>query len=385
MKNVVVYIGIMFLPDKNALCQRAFSILESVKDMQNQPVMIGFSNELKPGQIAQTKYDGIPCFELAYPQSTRDWLRSLYDTKDIITVLEKIGTSNIKAVILADYRFLASVKLKNYCDKKQVHFISDIMDWFSYRDIKSISEFAKIFDTWARIFFLYRFQERKICISKALYEMYKGSKKCVLIPGTIIPADKKWITSNVSLSGHDLKIAFAGVPGKNCRKERVDWVIRAIGELNQQKKLDIHFYIAGIDKQTFYEENSKLIDFSDLKNIHFLGRISHEECLELIKSSHLAVIPRERSRLNQYGFSTKISEALACGTPVLATETSDVASYVINDVNGYVCKPDYESLKQMIAYIASLPQEKLLQLKQNSKIHNPLVYMNYTEKLEEVL
>ncbi|HJB40740.1 MAG TPA: hypothetical protein H9943_10150, partial [Candidatus Ruthenibacterium avium] len=79
MKNVVVYIGIMFLPDKNALCQRAFSILESVKDMQNQPVMIGFSNELKPGQIAQTKYDGIPCFELAYPQSTRDWLRSLYD------------------------------------------------------------------------------------------------------------------------------------------------------------------------------------------------------------------------------------------------------------------------------------------------------------------
>ena len=97
------------------------------------------------------------------------------------------------------------------------------------------------------------------------------------------------------------------------------------------------------------------------------------------------MIPRERSRLNQYGFSTKISEALACGTPVLATETSDVASYVINDVNGYVCKPDYESLKQMIAYIASLPQEKLLQLKQNSKIHNPLVYMNYTEKLEEVL
>lgn len=69
--------------------------------------------------------------------------------------------------------------------------------------------------------------------------------------------------------------------------------------------------------------------------IHFLGQIREERSLRLLYSSaDLMVVPSR-----QESFGQTVSESLACGTPVVAFDTSGPRDIVDHQTNGYLATP----------------------------------------------
>jgi len=59
-----------------------------------------------------------------------------------------------------------------------------------------------------------------------------------------------------------------------------------------------------------------------------------------------------------YGFSTKLSEYLVSGIPVLVTSVSDNALYIKDGYNGFVVQPgDYEKMSKIILSIVKQYQD----------------------------
>jgi glycosyltransferase involved in cell wall biosynthesis len=54
----------------------------------------------------------------------------------------------------------------------------------------------------------------------------------------------------------------------------------------------------------------------------------------------LLILPRPLRKQAQYGFSTKLSEYLTSGVPVLLTDVSDNAMYIRDNYNGFIISPN---------------------------------------------
>ncbi|MBQ8632500.1 MAG: glycosyltransferase [Lachnospiraceae bacterium] len=381
MRNIVVYFGIMFLPDKNALCQRAKSILKSAKELGYETVAIGVSDEVEVGTYRKQILGKEIYYEVCYPTNIYEWINHLTSSKEIIEIIREIGCEKVKSFIVADYRFIPTVQMNEFCKKEGINFVADIMDWFiPGNDIISL---IKQIDTALRIHLIYPKIERKICICTNFAKKYKSTKYMQIIPGTVDINDSKWPVSSCRLEENFVNLIFAGQPGKKCKKEKIDWVIRAMYNVDTNRKLNL--YLLGVEEGIFKKENPKLCKYIEKINIHFIGKVDHLKCIEMISNADFSLVVRAKNRLSEYGFSTKISEAFACGTAVLATDTSDVKLYVKNTINGFVCNSSYVGVECMIKQILKLSREEIRSMNEKVRENNKLIFSEYTELLRKVL
>lgn len=79
------------------------------------------------------------------------------------------------------------------------------------------------------------------------------------------------------------------------------------------------------------------------QNIHFKGSLFNEDLLLEYKKSDLLVLPSRTE-----GLPLVIFEALASKLPVLTTDVGDIKSYIKDNQNGFLTKPDVNSLKEKI-------------------------------------
>ena len=129
--------------------------------------------------------------------------------------------------------------------------------------------------------------------------------------------------------------------------------------------------IVGITKDNFVLRDNTLEEHLT-DNLHFHGKKTRGECISIISNSDFTIIPRQRNKLTMFGFSSKICESFACGIPVITTDTSDNKLYIKNGINGFVCDPDYDSLKKQLAEIEKLARSQILQMHRNLSEENPL-------------
>ena len=176
-------------------------------------------------------------------------------------------------------------------------------------------------------------------------------------------------------NNHHVTITFAGFLGRKCEKEKLDWLVRALYE----NRSTIELNIVGITQDVFVKCVPELAD-QITEHIHFYGYLPRNMCIEVLRKSDFAVIVRKRSKLTEYGFSSKICEAFSHGIPVIATNNSDNDLYIKNGVNGYVCEADYESVKTLLSKIETLKTDERVRMKQNLCAHNPLSVMHYFER-----
>lgn len=379
-RNIVVYFGILFLPDKNALCQRMDCVLKSVEQIGYKTVVIGMNKELLPKVIKKKTGERV-CYEVGYPSNIIEWGRQFFSARDVLSVLQDIGKENIRSLIVADYRFFPMQECEKFCKKNSINFVIDIMDWF-IPEMRLLS-LPKQLDNWLRINVLYPRAERKICICENFAKKYSDTKYVTVIPGTVDINDSKWKKLNYESSNENIKLVFAGQAGKHCKKERLDWVIRAISEEKIRKKMSL--YIIGISFSDFFKNNPNLKKYIKSCNIHFLGKMSHPECLKQIANSDFSLVIRKKNKLSEFGFSTKISESFACGTPVLATKTSDICKYVKDEVNGFVSEASYEEVKKMLLNIAGMDKNDIIAMRESVIKNNDLIYDRFTEQLRKVI
>lgn len=374
------------MPDKNAAAHRAMAISRIVESVGYVPVVIGMDKNIDNDDIIKTKKEFFKTsvFEMHYPSNSIEWLKMLFDSKQVIRVIEYLGISNIQAIILMDYFSPALYFLMKYCKKHNIRLILDTVDWFSKSSYPFPKNLIKNFDTFIRMHFLNKKTDYLITISSFLEDYYKKHvDQLFRIPGIYYSSCStkqiKYIPGNVKL------ISFVGDPGKKCQKEKIDWVIKAVCKINKKAK-KIKFVVAGIDKETLRKNRPDLFlleNFDD--SVEIIGRISHNDCSELLIRSDFSVVIREDTLLSNAGFPTKIGEAYANGTPVLTTPTSDISDYVY-DGYGFVAKDcSYEAVEQMLIKISDLQQDEILSMHNIVIKDNPLDYRKYIKIFQKII
>jgi glycosyltransferase involved in cell wall biosynthesis len=70
-----------------------------------------------------------------------------------------------------------------------------------------------------------------------------------------------------------------------------------------------------------------------------MGNIDPSELPDEFRKYNLLILPRTLNKRTKFGFSTKLSEYLVSGIPILITDVSDNALYIKDGFNGYIVPP----------------------------------------------
>jgi glycosyltransferase involved in cell wall biosynthesis len=101
-----------------------------------------------------------------------------------------------------------------------------------------------------------------------------------------------------------------------------------------------------------------LISYSKSKDkdntIEFLGHVSHDDVIELLKKCSFVILPTECYE----NFPYSIIEAFACGKPVIASRIGGIPEIVKNWETGMLFDPgDYDNLSLKIKFLLNHPQK----------------------------
>ena len=99
-----------------------------------------------------------------------------------------------------------------------------------------------------------------------------------------------------------------------------------------------------------FTKESNLVD-----RVRFVGRVPHNEIVSLYHRAHVYVLPS----LNE-GMSNNVLEALACGLPIITTDTGGTRELVEDGVNGCIIRmKDPEHIAEKISFLAVHPEEAI--------------------------
>jgi len=124
----------------------------------------------------------------------------------------------------------------------------------------------------------------------------------------------------------DYIVFFAG---KLAHFKGVDILLKAAKIYENQMKEKMMTLIAG--NGALYEELKKLKDFFRLKRTFFLGHINQDQLVDLYNIADVSTVP---SRSEPFGLIA--IEALACGTPVVATNQGGLPDFINEDIGALV-------------------------------------------------
>lgn len=382
----VIYMGVVFMPDGNAAAQRALAFGKLVKHAGYSPVVLGMCNQAVDNVLStKMRYEDIEVFSMPYPKSISGWMRMITSISDIRCVIENLGKENIKAIIAMDYFSFALARLMGYCKKNNIDLIVDTVDWFVKSQYKFPKNIIKNLDTKIRMEVLNFHAQKMITISSFLYEYYKKKVgQIVNIPGMIV--SKKLNEQNNAYKGNNyLTLAFVGNPGNYCEKEKIDWLIEIVCKINSENQR-IVFHIAGISEEVLRAHRPELFGFNNIdSSVVFHGKITHDECIELISKCDFSVIIREDTLLSRAGFPTKLGESFACGTPVFVTPTSNIVDYISNTHGIVTDECTYASVEKTLYELLEMSAMKKEEMHKQVGLNNPLEYVNFTDEFMKIM
>ena len=162
------------------------------------------------------------------------------------------------------------------------------------------------------------------------------------------PVLKRFLTKVEAIpNGVNLNLFNPGVDVQNVREKYdlpQDGIIFFAGRFVEYKGLEYliramkyvpygTLIIAGMGKQERYLK--RLMQSQNLNNVKFLGLIAHKELPKLYKLSDIYVLP---STTRGENFGNSALEAMACGTPVIASDLPGVRE-LVTDESGIKVKP----------------------------------------------
>lgn len=374
--SVILYIGEMELPDKNAAAQRVLANSTIIKEATNHEViLIGLRKGLLTRNIRKTnrRVNGFRTFEYPYPASALQWIQYITGIRYVKQVIYHIGVHRVEAVIAYNYPAIALERLRVFCKRKNIRLISDTSEWYGKSRRAFPSNLIKDFDTFLRMKVVNKKCGNLICASKYLEDYYK-TRKCqvVNIPSLVVNKSKEINYGSDSSSEYKI-FSFVGSPGRSREKERLDWIINFFHSVKERD--DFRLLLVGVTKESFlgvYPEFERRVE--ELHNkIIFKGVVSHEEALNIISQSHFTVFARTTNRVTNAGFPTKLAESYACAVPVIATPSSNISDFIVNGKTGFVSKTcRYQSFHKAMSHAFHCSFEKILDMKLYLAHNNPL-------------
>ncbi len=329
----VLYIGGFELPDQNAAAHRVIANAKLLSALGYETV---FLHHKRGAAASLREYAGFLCHEFPEVPGRAALVRALWDITTVVSVIEQRG--DIGMLIAYNYPGIALARLKSYCRKHGIQCVADVTDWYGSRDRSLAYKIVKGADTLLRMRVVHKRLDGLIVISRFLEEYYRRSTTTVSIPPLYDAEDERWLPLQESSDRKGTRLVYAGSPSNE--KERLDVLVSAVIQVGRRHPVSLD--VVGITEEQFrrmYRTSGAIAEpgkqFGEAA-IAFHGRLSHEAALAFVKRADYTVVVREPNRVTMAGFPTKFVESIACGTPVIASPSSNLAEYLTEGRNGHL-------------------------------------------------
>lgn len=338
-RGTILYVGGFVLPDGNAAAQRVVANAKLFRDIGFSVVFLNHPEAAGSPSIEECF--GFTCYNC--PKSEWD-VASRIDIDRIEEIVERRG--DVTHIIAYNYPALSLSKLIKFCRRRGIKCIGDTTEWYRALDASLAKAPLKFLDTFARMRILNERMDGQIVISRYLERFYQGKVPCVLLPPLVDIRDGKW-PSCCEKETDGAAFIYAGKPSKT--KERLDLIVDAIESIPDEYEVSLK--VVGIGASEFKE----IYGFSppDSSRISFEGRLPHEEVLRLVEDSSYSIVIRDDNRVTRAGFPTKFAESIACGTPVVCNDNSDLKEWIDREGCGFVV--DEARLSQQLESVIRKP------------------------------
>lgn len=384
MTKRALYIGGFHLPDKNAAAQRVIGNSKILSELGYTMYFMGICfKENRQKKFTKESYDNLEYYSKprVYPKSKKKWLKfitSIKDVKEALNTLDELP----ELIIAYNYPAICLFKLNQYCKKKKIKLIADITEWYLPTGNLLIKT-VKTLDSYFRMMYVHKKVNGLIVISRFLSDYY-GKEKNIILPPLIDKSSEKWINIDASILNSELSLVYVGSISHG-QKDRLDFILSSLARLKDQG-YKFKFTIVGLTKEEYIHHYKNTHHKSLDDNVFFLGRKTHNESINFIKKSDFSIFLREKNRLNMAGFPTKFVESIACGTPVITNDTSDLKGYVAVSKVGYIIpKLDDGDLDELLSRVLYMESDEIRQMKKNCKDFNGFHYKNYKHELNNFL
>lgn len=144
------------------------------------------------------------------------------------------------------------------------------------------------------------------------------------------------------------------------QKDGILGMIEAFGMARQRLKTPLKYILTSkIEASTHPDELRNLIKKYELENaLEFVGYLNRDQIKEYLTHASLVISNRPKSQQDYYGFSTKVGEYLASGTPLLMTKWGEAINWLEDGISAYITEPeDTEALADAIVRVFEHPEE----------------------------
>lgn len=397
--QTILYLGTFRFPDGDARGRRVFGIGKTLKELGHEVVFIGVDPNLpcdvKIGDTQKT-FENFAYYNVGSFRSVKQLFSSFLVLKNVKTFLKESGLIDRVDIVVHYGAFSLSflnLLLFRFFSARGIQNIVDCADWYSIKCNSVVNILRRIDNDFHKSYVNLQ-ADGLIVISKFLQDYYESrGKKTVLIPPTTPESETPISSAFVRKSEkQDIEIIYAGVPfvfhdKKICPeyfKDRLDLMIEF---LYRQPKRNFVFNIYGITQDQYL---TKMFSHKDIlqelkNNVVFHGRKDSNAIQKAVARADFSFLIRSNNRTTTAGFSTKFVESISCGTPVITTNTSDIAEYLLEGRNGFFLDFDPVVATNQLEKILTLPREKVEEMKAYCRKNNPFYYGHFTERLGNFL
>lgn len=173
------------------------------------------------------------------------------------------------------------------------------------------------------------------------------------------------------------------------KKEGFDLFYKILSIVKLQfNNFKLHLYGPIVNDEKKLLLNILPLKYGIIENIVYHGIVERGIFFKEMKKNHLLVSPQPLNLMTKYNFSTKLSEYLISGVPVLVTDVSDNPLYIKDNYNGFIVQAgnDVEMANKILDiinhYNSVAPHVSANAIR---TAQNHFNYVNYSESLYNFL
>ncbi len=236
--------------------------------------------------------------------------------------------------------------LANYAARVGVPLIVSIVEWFSFVHFSGYGKFDNFRTSKYKNYLLHEYtmrfvnpRRRNLIVISSYLERYYLAKGCsvLTLPTLIDPAEYANARRTREEDGKT-RVVYAGSPR---RKDCIMNAFKALALLSDAERARLEFHIFGAEERELKSLGlSQELPEKIKSSLKLHGRIPYAEVKQQVANADFTILLRENKRNANAGFSTKVGESMACGTPVIANLTSDLNRCVLEGKTGLICRDE---------------------------------------------
>ncbi|HEQ98226.1 MAG TPA: glycosyltransferase family 4 protein [candidate division Zixibacteria bacterium] len=175
--------------------------------------------------------------------------------------------------------------------------------------------------------------------------------------------------------------------GRLVKRKGFEYLVQGYREIYDKFGVPLEIYGEGPEKENLIR-TAKEYNVEDA--VRFMGRIEkNKDVPDVIRKARLFVLPSiVDQRLEVEGLGLVLLEAMACGVPIISTNSQGITDVITHDVNGYlVPQKDSRALTEAIEMLLNSPEKRKKYIEEGfktvEKFSIPTVGREFAELLKK--